>query len=109
MLEPTVLKDLLSSGWETLPFFPFRDGISISSILEGSPAIAVLLYEPGARVPLHEHVGAELATTCEDHSNFGVRATAYCGHRQSSELTRGQFAKCVQNPFLSRKSAIRDV
>lgn len=65
MLEPTILKNLLSGGWETLPFSLFRDGISISSILEGSPAIAVLRYEPGARVPLHEHVGAEIIFVLE--------------------------------------------
>jgi len=65
MLEPTVLKNLLSGGWETLPFYLFRDGIYISWILEGSPAIAVLRYEPGARVPLHEHVGAEIIFVLE--------------------------------------------
>ena len=68
-----------------------------------------MLLESEKRVESHEHVGAKLATTCEHHSNFGVRATAYFGHRQSRELTRGQLAECVQNPFLSRKSAIRDV
>jgi anti-sigma factor ChrR (cupin superfamily) len=59
MLEPTVLKDLILGGWARLAFAPFREGIAISSLLEGSPAIAVLRYDPGARVPLHEHVGAE--------------------------------------------------
>ena len=68
-----------------------------------------MLLENERRAEFYEHVGAKLATTCEDHSNFGVRATAYFGHRQSRELTRGQLAECVQNPFLSRKSAIRDV
>lgn len=60
MLEPTILKDLLSGGWSQLCFAPFREGIAISSLLEGSPAIAVLRYDPGARVPLHEHVGSEM-------------------------------------------------
>lgn len=59
MLEPTRIKDLLAGGWRALPFAPFRDGITISPLLEGSPAIALLRYDPGARVPLHEHVGAE--------------------------------------------------
>jgi anti-sigma factor ChrR (cupin superfamily) len=59
MLEPTILKDLLSGGWTQLSFAPFREGIAISSLLESSPAIAVLRYDPGARVPLHEHTGAE--------------------------------------------------
>ena len=59
MLEPAILKDLLSGGWTRLSFAPFREGIEISSLLESSPAIAVLRYDPGARVPLHEHNGAE--------------------------------------------------
>lgn len=59
MLEPTLVKDLLAGGWATLRFAPFREGIAISSLLKGSPAVAVLRYDPGARVPLHEHVGPE--------------------------------------------------
>lgn len=59
MIDQRVLRDLLAGGWATLPFVPFREGIAISSLLEGSPAIAVLRYDPGARAPLHEHVGAE--------------------------------------------------
>jgi len=65
MLEPTRVKDLLSGGWDTLSFAPFRDGITICPLLEGSPAIAVLRYAPGARVPLHEHVGAETILVLE--------------------------------------------
>ena len=60
MLEPTLIRDLLTGGWARLPFEPFRSGITISRLLDGVPAIAVLRYEPGAKVPLHEHVGAEM-------------------------------------------------
>ena len=65
MHEPTILKDLLSGGWSQLSFAPFREGIAISSLLEGCPAIAVLRYDPGARVPLHEHTGAETIIVLE--------------------------------------------
>lgn len=60
MLEPTFLRGVLSGGWEDQSFEPFREGISICRLLEGAPAIALLRYEPGARVPLHEHVGVEM-------------------------------------------------
>ncbi|MEO0402767.1 MAG: cupin domain-containing protein [Pseudomonadota bacterium] len=59
MLEPMRVKELLDGGWAALRFEPFRDGITIAPLLDGSPAIAVLNYAPGARVPLHEHIGVE--------------------------------------------------
>lgn len=59
MLDPTVLRGLMAGGWSALPFRPFREGVAISPLLEGRPAIALLRYDPGARVPLHEHTGAE--------------------------------------------------
>ncbi len=65
MLEPTHLSNLLAGGWSSLPFAPFREGIAISPLLDGSPAIAVLRYEAGARVPLHEHIGAETIIVLE--------------------------------------------
>jgi anti-sigma factor ChrR (cupin superfamily) len=46
-----------TDDWE-----PFRPGVTAHWLYkeEGGGAIAVLLrYEPGARVPLHEHVGYE--------------------------------------------------
>ncbi|MGV6848939.1 MAG: cupin domain-containing protein [Marinibacterium sp.] len=60
MLDPKRLNGLLTGGWAALPFTPFRDGITACRLLDGAPAIAVLRYEKGARVPLHEHVGAEM-------------------------------------------------
>ena len=41
--EPLCLADLISGGWKELPFRPFRDGIEISEIITGSPAVAAAL------------------------------------------------------------------
>lgn len=60
MVEPTLVRDMLNGGWATLDFEPFREGITIARLLDGAPAIAVLRYEPGAMVPLHEHVAPEM-------------------------------------------------
>lgn len=65
MLDPTVLRNLIAGGWVKLPFAPFRDGITISRLLDGSPSIALLHYQPGACVPFHEHVGAETILVLE--------------------------------------------
>lgn len=60
MVEPGLVRDLMAGGWAGLVFEPFREGITICSLLEGRPAIAVLRYAPGAKVPLHEHLGTEM-------------------------------------------------
>lgn len=65
MLEPTLVRNMLAGGWADLPFEPFREGITISRLLDGAPAIAVLRYEPGAMVPLHEHTGPEMIVVLE--------------------------------------------
>ncbi|KAJ56346.1 allophanate hydrolase [Actibacterium mucosum KCTC 23349] len=65
MLEPKLLRDMLNGGWKTLNFEPFRDGITIGRLLDGAPAIAVLRYEPGAQVPMHEHMGPEMIVVLE--------------------------------------------
>ena len=47
---------------ETLAWTPFREGIDIFRLYgDGSsgPATALLRFHPGARVPLHEHIGYE--------------------------------------------------
>jgi anti-sigma factor ChrR (cupin superfamily) len=56
-----LLPDLLAGGWRELAFAEFRPGIRIHRIYgDGSAAAAALLiYEPGASVPLHEHTGYE--------------------------------------------------
>ncbi len=45
--------------WQTLEFSHFRDGVEIHHIKTGSPAVAILRYAPGAKVPLHLHTGLE--------------------------------------------------
>lgn len=58
MPDPTVIADLMTT-WQDLPFEPFRDGVDIHHIRQGAPAVAILRYAPGARVPLHLHTGLE--------------------------------------------------
>ena len=55
------LPNLLDGGWRDLAFLPFRPGIVIHRLYgDGSAAAAaVLRYEPGGAVPLHEHLGYE--------------------------------------------------
>lgn len=48
--------------WDGLPWEPFRPGVRVHWLYRtenGGPAAALLRYEPGARVPLHEHAGWE--------------------------------------------------
>jgi anti-sigma factor ChrR (cupin superfamily) len=53
---------LLSGGWRSLAFEPFRNGINVHWLVRGGPeepSAAILRYEPGARVPRHLHAGLE--------------------------------------------------
>ena len=45
--------------WHDLPFERFREGVEIHHITQGSPAVAILRYAPGATVPRHLHTGLE--------------------------------------------------
>ena len=65
MIDSIILQDLISGGWQKLSFEPFREGIMACWLLEGSPSIAVLKYEPGSKVPKHEHIGAEMIVVLE--------------------------------------------
>ena len=51
------------ADWQhTLPWLPFRDGIDIHRLCgdgRTGPATALLRFHPGARVPLHDHLGYE--------------------------------------------------
>ena len=58
--SPLRILDLINGGWQSLPFQPFREGVEISEIFAGSPAVAVLRYQPGASVPRHQHNGLEV-------------------------------------------------
>ena len=57
--DPLHLAELINGGWRDLPWKPFRDGIEISEIITGAPAVALLRYQPGASVPRHLHTGLE--------------------------------------------------
>lgn len=55
----------LLQTWHDLPFEPFRAGVEIHHILQGSPALAILRYAPGAKVPHHLHTGLETILVLE--------------------------------------------
>lgn len=59
MADNLVLAGLLNGGWKDLEFLPFKPGIGIHWILQGTPAIALLKYAPGGRAPLHLHPAPE--------------------------------------------------
>ncbi|MBL8445285.1 MAG: cupin domain-containing protein [Zoogloeaceae bacterium] len=65
MLESVSLPAFLPDGWRSLPFSPFRDGVEISVIRDGSPMVALLRYAPGASVPRHSHTGLETVLVLE--------------------------------------------
>lgn len=61
MADPVSFANLIAGGWKEAAFGPVRPGVDICR-LAGDPAgasVALLRYEPGARVPLHEHLGLE--------------------------------------------------
>jgi len=58
MDDPLVMGDLMGT-WQSLPFAPFREGVEVYYIKQGAPALAILRYAPGAKVPLHLHAGLE--------------------------------------------------
>ncbi|MGR3367894.1 MAG: cupin domain-containing protein [Sagittula sp.] len=59
MPEPLSIADLTSGSWRDMTFAPFRDGIEMCTIAEGTPQVALLRYEPGAAAPRHRHSGME--------------------------------------------------
>lgn len=65
MVDPKVLIGLLTEGWHGQIFAPFREGVEICSLLDGSPALALLRYAPGASVPRHRHTGLETILVLE--------------------------------------------
>ena len=65
MGQPIHLPGLIGGGWRDLSFRPFRNGIEISEIKTGAPAVALLRYQPGASVPSHRHIGLETIVVLE--------------------------------------------
>jgi anti-sigma factor ChrR (cupin superfamily) len=52
----------LANGWRELIFEPFRVGVDVHWIYngtDGEPTVALLKYAPGAGVPRHRHAGLE--------------------------------------------------
>ena len=64
MTEPFCISELPNRVAD-LPFEPFRKGIDIYNLIQGAPAVALLRYAPGARVPRHRHVGLETILVLE--------------------------------------------
>jgi anti-sigma factor ChrR (cupin superfamily) len=64
MQQALILKNLLDipSRQDDLPWEPFRPGVDIYRLYEDGhqgAAAALLRYQPGASVPLHDHTGFE--------------------------------------------------
>ena len=86
------IAELLNDGWKKLTFEPFRDGVEICLLHDGSlnnslanstsepvlsgseadglnlsdqPSVALLRYAPGAGVPRHRHIGVETIVVLE--------------------------------------------
>lgn len=77
MTDPLVINDLLGRLAE-LPFEYFREGVDIHHIKTGEPAIALLRYAPGAKVPRHRHTGLETILVLEGQQT-DERGTIYQG------------------------------
>jgi len=76
MSDPVHVPDLVG-GWADLSYAPFREGVEIAWLHEGVPGIAVLRYQPGASVPLHEHPDVETilvleGTQSDERGTYGV-------------------------------------
>jgi len=69
---------LLGGGWQEQVFEPFREGIEICTLHDGTtpvspvdgnstqqPGIALLRYQAGAQVPRHRHPGVETILVLE--------------------------------------------
>lgn len=65
MSDPFALAAFLPDGWRDAVYQPFREGVDISPIVTGEPALALLRYDPGAGVPRHVHRGLETILVLE--------------------------------------------
>ena len=67
MLERTY-PGLLLGAWKNLAYEYFRDGIAVHWLLKGGAdeaSLAILRYQPGARVPRHLHADLETIMVLE--------------------------------------------
>jgi anti-sigma factor ChrR (cupin superfamily) len=65
MSDPFSLSAFLPDVWRDATYEPFREGVEISPIVEGEPAVALLRYAPGATIPKHLHRGLETILVLE--------------------------------------------
>ncbi|MGV8985963.1 MAG: cupin domain-containing protein [Cypionkella sp.] len=65
MPDPFFLSAFLPDAWREATYQPFREGVEISPIVDGEPAVALLRYAPGAGVPKHLHRGLETILVLE--------------------------------------------
>ena len=65
MTKPFSLSGLIDGGWRDCAFEPFRPGIEMCTLVEGSPTVALLKYAPGGHAPLHRHTGLETVIVLE--------------------------------------------
>lgn len=75
--QPFHLDALLPGGWRDAVYEPFRDGVEISPIVNGEPAVALLRYAPGAGVPRHRHMGLETilvldGVQCDERGDYAA-------------------------------------
>lgn len=77
MSNPIILRELIGRrDWDALAWEDFRPGVRIHWLYrtdEKGPAAALLRYEPGAVVPLHEHVGWEHIFILSGAQSDGIR------------------------------------
>ena len=60
--QPLVLPGLITGGWRSCAFKPFREGVDICWLFPERPGVALLRYAPRASVPRHRHLGLEIVT-----------------------------------------------
>lgn len=98
-MSDRIHEGLLSGGWKTLPYEHFREGVRVHWLVRGGadgPSLAILRYEPGARVPLHLHAGLETimvldGTQSDENGDYhaGAVVTNAAGTRHSVWSTDG--------------------
>ncbi|MBL9059182.1 MAG: cupin domain-containing protein [Mangrovicoccus sp.] len=67
----------MPGGWRDAVYEPFREGVEISPIVNGEPAVALLRYAPGAGVPRHRHMGLETilvldGVQCDERGDYAA-------------------------------------
>ncbi len=67
-MSNTKFSGLAAGGWRDLAYEHFREGIAVHWLLKGLPtetSVAILKYQPGAKVPRHRHAGLETITVLD--------------------------------------------